>query len=147
MSVKITCYQNFKTKLLKNGVLIIGFDYRNRPVNILNSEVMEELNTIARKEIQNKSVKAIVIVSLKNGSFIAGADINEIYSITAENLDQAENLIIKAHNLFDIIEKSGKPIIAAIEGACFGGGMATHHTPSPVTRTPKSLLHGALLSD
>ena len=79
MSVKITCYQNFKTKLLKNGVLIIGFDYRNRPVNILNSEVMEELNTIARKEIQNKSVKAIVIVSLKNGSFIAGADINEIY--------------------------------------------------------------------
>lgn len=123
MSVKITYYQNFKTKLLKNGVLIIGFDYRDRPVNVLDSEVMEELDRIIRKEIQNKFVAGIVIVSLKNGSFIAGADVNKIYSITEKNLDQAKNLIAKAHNLFSTMEKSEKPFIAAIDGACLGGGM------------------------
>src|SRR3989344_7564665 len=123
MNTKITYLENFKLKLLKNEVLIIGFDCKNQPVNILSGKILQELDTIVRDAIKNDAVKGVVITSLKNNCFIAGADIKEIYSITTETQNTAEALIMRAHELFRLIDTSPKTFVAAIEGVCLGGGM------------------------
>lgn len=114
-------YRNFKTRLLSNRVVLIGFDDQNKPVNILSSSVLEEFASIVEEVLTNKNIKGIVLLSLKKDSFIVGADINEIHAIT--NKESCEDLVRKVYKLFDLIEKSDKTFVAAIEGACLGGGL------------------------
>ncbi|MDP3953852.1 MAG: 3-hydroxyacyl-CoA dehydrogenase NAD-binding domain-containing protein [bacterium] len=112
--------RNFKTRLLDNGILLIGFDHVGRQVNVLSSDVLYELADVATYEVlENEKVKGAVVVSLKD-SFIAGADIEEIASISKK--EECESLVKFAHSLFDAMSYSPKPFVAAIEGACFGGG-------------------------
>lgn len=116
-------YRNFKTKLLSNGVVLIGFDNQNKSVNILNSDILKEFWLIMLEVFEDKKVKAIVLTSLKNNppSFIAGADINEIKNITNEA--ECRAFVERVHKMFHAMEQSEKPIVAAIEGICFGGGL------------------------
>lgn len=116
-------YINFKTKLLENGVVIVGFDNREKPVNILSEKILKEFWLIMLEAFNNRGVKAIVLTSLKNNppSFIAGADINEIKNITDERKCQA--FVGRVHKMFRAMEESEKPIVAAIEGICLGGGL------------------------
>ena len=118
-----SAYRNFKTKLLENGVVIVGFDNQDKPVNILGKEILKEFWLIMLDAFNNKDVKAVVLTSLKNNppSFIAGADINEIKNITNEK--ECRILVEQAHKMFRTMEESEKPIVAAIEGVCLGGGL------------------------
>lgn len=119
----VKTYLNFKTKLLPNGVILIGFDNQNKSVNILSSDILKEFWLIMLEVFEDKEVKAIVLASLKNNppSFIVGADINEIKNMTDET--ECKSFVERAHEMFHAIEQSKKPIVAAIEGICFGGGL------------------------
>ncbi len=119
----IKTYRDFKTRLLENGVIIVGFDNREKPVNILSGSILKEFWLIMLDAFENKKVKAIVLTSLKNNppSFIAGADINDIKNITDEKGCQA--FLERVHKMFHAMEQSEKPIVAAIEGVCLGGGL------------------------
>lgn len=117
----VKIYRNFKTKPLSNGVMLIGFDTQNKPVNILSFSVLEEFNAIIEEVLRDKEIKGAVLFSLKKNSFIVGADINEIRSMTDQ--ESCQKLVSRIHKLFDSIEKSDKTFVAAIEGACLGGGL------------------------
>lgn len=119
----IKTYRNFKIRLLENGVLIVGFDNQEKSVNILSNEILQEFWLIMLDAFEDKKIKAIVLTSLKNNppSFIAGADINEIKKITDEAGCRA--FVSSVHKMFRDMENSKKPIVAAIEGICFGGGL------------------------
>lgn len=116
-------WKNFKTRLGANGVLLVGFDNKEKSVNILNKEVLGEFGAITLLAIKDSSVRAIVIFSLKNSppSFIAGADIGQIKQIISE--DECRKFVRSVHGLFDAMDRSKKPIVAAIEGSCLGGGL------------------------
>jgi 3-hydroxyacyl-CoA dehydrogenase/enoyl-CoA hydratase/3-hydroxybutyryl-CoA epimerase len=66
-----------------------------------------------------------VITSAKPDSFIVGADVRWLASI--ETKEQAEAGVAGAHEVFARLEalstEHGKPVIAAIHGACLGGGL------------------------
>ncbi|OGN07046.1 MAG: hypothetical protein A2750_02515 [Candidatus Yanofskybacteria bacterium RIFCSPHIGHO2_01_FULL_45_42] len=113
--------KHFKTKLLDNGILLLGFDQKDKPVNLLSSDVLEELGLVVKEILVNEKVKGVVPVSLKNSCFIAGADINELKSVTSR--EECEQLVRKALALLASIENSNKPFVAAIEGVCMGGGL------------------------
>ncbi|XP_072490034.1 trifunctional enzyme subunit alpha, mitochondrial isoform X2 [Notamacropus eugenii] len=69
----------------------------------------------------NDTIRSAVIISAKPGCFIAGADINMIASCkTAEEVTQLSQ---DAQQIFEKLEKSPKPIVAAISGTCLGGGL------------------------
>src|SRR5258706_3641139 len=64
--------------------------------------------------------KAVIFASDKPGIFIAGADINELEKI--RDASHGELLSREGHTIFTKIELLGVPTVAAIGGACLGGG-------------------------
>ena len=99
------------------------------PANAFNRQVVEELDAAFDEVTANEEVKAIIITGAGQ-FFIAGADINEIYAVK-DKPEEAKAFIERGKELFNKIEASRKPVIAAINGRfCLGGGtelaMACH---------------------
>lgn len=104
---------------VKEEIAFIELDLPGEKVNKLSSPVMKKLDETL-DELKNSNHKAVIFISKKPKIFIAGADINEIKDIT-EKKDAYE----KAKGGQDIltkIENLPMPVIAAIHGACLGGG-------------------------
>jgi 3-hydroxyacyl-CoA dehydrogenase/enoyl-CoA hydratase/carnithine racemase len=117
-------YKHFKTVVLDGGILLAGFDYFGKPVNVLNVESMSEWQEIVRYAEQSAIIKAVVLVSVKEGNFCAGADLEQMHDAQRQrSFQEMEQLVITAHTLFDKMERSPKPFVAAVEGACLGGGL------------------------
>ena len=110
----------YKTLLaeIENGTFIITI---NRPdkMNALNKEVFKDLDEVIDEIYQNREIKSAVITGAGNKAFIAGADISEFLELDAS---QATELATRGHKLFDKIENSPKPIVAAVNGFALGGG-------------------------
>lgn len=99
------------------------------PANAMNNQVMAELEAALDAALADEQVKVIIITGAGQ-FFVAGADINEINEVK-DDPQAAAALIEKGQNLFLKIERSPKPVIAAINGRfALGGGnelaMACH---------------------
>jgi enoyl-CoA hydratase len=102
----------------------------NRPdkLNALNKTVIAELSAAIDEVHNNAAIKSAVITGAGPKAFVAGADISEFLSLDAEG---GAALAQKGQSLvFNKIENSPKPIIAAVNGFALGGGcelaMACH---------------------
>ena len=84
------------------------------PVNSLGAATRRELTDAINAAVDDPAVSAIVITG-RNGLFSAGADIKEF---NTPDMFAAPTL----HNVIIAIESSPKPVVAAIEGTCLGGG-------------------------
>jgi enoyl-CoA hydratase len=117
-------YRNLLTDL-QNGILTITI---NRPdkLNALNQGVMDELNEVINEVQQNKEIKSAIITGSGSKAFIAGADISEFTAAGVEGMALSK----KGQDIFMKIERSTKPVIAAVNGFALGGGcelaMACH---------------------
>src|SRR5258708_37007442 len=111
---------------LENNILTVTI---NRPdkLNALNKTVFDELNSVLDEVYSNPAIRSVIITGMGTKAFVAGADISEFSSLTK---DQAEALSKKGQDIFFRIERSPKPIIAAVNGFALGGGcelaMACH---------------------
>lgn len=103
----------------KGSIAIVEFDLIGEKVNKLSTPVMARLSEVV-KELANSAYKAVVLTSKKPKIFVAGADIDEIKKIT----DPADcrKILERAHEIFNALEDLPMPTIAAIHGACLGGG-------------------------
>ena len=92
----------------------------NRPeaLNALNSEVLDELNKTV-DGIDTDTVRAVVLTGAGEKSFVAGADIGEMSTLTKA---EGEAFGKKGNDVFRKIETSPVPFIAAINGFALGGG-------------------------
>ena len=107
-------------KLVPKGeIAYMEWDLIGEKVNKLSSPVMARLKELV-EELKASSYKAVILVSKKDNIFIAGADIDEIKKLTSR-----QDFIDKlgpAHEIFNALEDLPMPVIAAIHGACLGGG-------------------------
>jgi enoyl-CoA hydratase/carnithine racemase len=99
------------------------------PANAFNKQVLTELETAFDEVTADDQVK-VIIITAAGQFFVAGADINEIFAVK-DNPDEAKAFIRQGQELFEKIEASKKPVIAAINGrVALGGGnelaMACH---------------------
>ncbi len=116
-------FKHFKTAVVDEGILLAGFDYFGKAVNVLNVESMSEWQEIVQFAEQSAAVKGVVLVSVKEGNFCAGADLEQMHDAQRRrSFQEMEQLVITAHRLFDAMGRSPKPFVAAVEGACLGGG-------------------------
>lgn len=103
----------------KGDYAYIIFDLVGEKVNKLSSPVMARLKDVVKEAAQSKA-KACFIKSGKPNIFMAGADIEEIKSITTK--DGFRESISQAHEIINALEDLPMPTIALIHGACAGGG-------------------------
>ena len=117
-------FTHFKTAVLSDGILLAGFDYSGKSVNVLNVESMSEWQEIVQLAEQSATIKGVVLTSMKEGNFCAGADLEQMHDAQRRrSFDKMEQLVLSAHKLLDAMERSPKPFVAAVEGACLGGGL------------------------
>lgn len=98
-------------------------DREGETMNALGRRPTEELEKIvsAVESAEAGEIKGLVLISAKDTSFIAGADINEFDSYDTE--DKIKDAVTQTLALFDRIEKLPVPVVAAIHGYCLGGGL------------------------
>lgn len=111
----------FSYEIQKDGIAVLTFDLPGEKVNKLATPVMNELDSLLDRLAADRNIKALVIRSGKEGNFIAGADIAEIRNITDPALGR--ELARKGQAVFLKLEKLPFPTVAAIHGACLGGGL------------------------
>ena len=105
---------------IENRVGIITI-CRKKQLNALNQNVLNQLSIALIALIENKEVRALIITGDGDKSFVAGADIKEFQNFNSE---EGKKLAQKGQEqVFDKIENSPKPIIAAINGYALGGGL------------------------
>jgi cyclohexa-1,5-dienecarbonyl-CoA hydratase len=88
---------------------------RNPPLNVIDISMMEELAQIL-SEIESRSEVAVVILRGAGKAFSAGVDIG------AHTPDKVEEMLTKFHGLIRSLVATRKITIAAVRGACLGGG-------------------------
>ncbi|MGC8786760.1 MAG: enoyl-CoA hydratase-related protein, partial [Anaerolineae bacterium] len=96
------------------------------PANAFNEQTVNDLASAFEEVYNNPEVKAIIITGAGQFAFVAGADINEIKAqidLARAGQPVKRDLIVKGQQLFNRIEQSTKPVIAAINAVCLGGGM------------------------
>lgn len=96
----------------------------NRPkaLNALNSAVLDDLSEafdLAQKDADEDKVRCLILTGAGEKSFVAGADIGEMSTLTKE---QGEAFGKKGNDLFLRIESFPIPVIAAVNGFALGGG-------------------------
>ncbi|HEY3197649.1 MAG TPA: enoyl-CoA hydratase [Nitrospirales bacterium] len=90
------------------------------PVNALTPELLGELESSFDSLAKNSSVK-VVIVTGTGRFFIAGADIQVLAAIPSSR--EAKEMALQGQAIFTKIEQFEKPVIAALNGTCLGGGL------------------------
>ncbi|MDH5639255.1 MAG: 3-hydroxyacyl-CoA dehydrogenase NAD-binding domain-containing protein [Nitrospinota bacterium] len=113
-------YKHWKVETDEGKIVWLGLDVEGSSVNILSSAVMEELRE-AISEIEKSPPAGLILHSLKENGFIAGADVREFTKISSE--EEAFEVVRKAQSLFDHIESLPFPTVAMIHGFCLGGGL------------------------
>lgn len=100
---------------------------RPRVLNALNRTTLEELQVAIAELRENESVLALIVTGDGDRSFVAGADIEELSNL---NPIQAREFSTFGQSIFTSLERFPKPVVAAINGFCLGGGcelaMACH---------------------
>ncbi len=104
-------------------VAVVTIDVPDSKVNTLGLRSMNELNEIIDQVAASKGLKGLVITSGKKDNFIAGADVNEIRRLQSDSQLEAYKASEMGKELFLKIEQLPLNTVAAINGACLGGGM------------------------
>ncbi len=118
-------YENILTSI-EDGIMTITI---NRPdkLNALNKGTFTDIKSAVTEVRENAEIKSAIITGAGAKAFVAGADISEFSGLTVES---GSALAARGQRIFDLIEKSPKPIIAAVNGFALGGGcelsMACH---------------------
>lgn len=102
----------------ENGIGIVTIN-RPKALNALNAATICELEQMFDELAKDDAVKVVILTGGGEKSFVAGADISEMQSMSAlEGRSWAKS----AQAVFNKIENLPKPVIAAVNGFALGGG-------------------------
>lgn len=136
-------------KIENNHLAIVTL---NRPdaANALSKKMLEELNKVIQQINDNKSIYCTIIIGAKTKAFCAGADLKERKGMSEEEVIKTVSYIGET---VSNVEKLNMPVIAALNGAAFGGGLelalacdiryAAEHAVVGLTETSLAIIPGA----
>lgn len=117
----MTDSRNALSMVVEDGIAIVTFDMPDSPVNTLNSRLTDEFSALFDRLDNDDGIVAAVLLSGKPDVWIAGADITELAVLTSAA--QAEALSRAGQRMLDRLAALRLPVVAAIHGACLGGGL------------------------
>lgn len=106
-------------RLEKKGNVAIATIDRPKALNALNSEVLNDLNTLVDEVNADEEIRVLILTGSGEKSFVAGADIGEMSNLTKA---EGEAFGKKGNDVFRRIETLPIPVIAAVNGYALGGG-------------------------
>ncbi|XP_059501667.1 trifunctional enzyme subunit alpha, mitochondrial-like isoform X2 [Stegostoma tigrinum] len=106
---------------ITGDVAVVRFNTPDSKVNTLSKKLQSEFTEVMNEVWANDGVRSAVLISSKPGCFIAGADINMIEE--CKSVEEVTRLSQEGQKMFQKIEESNKPVVAAINGSCLGGGL------------------------
>lgn len=92
---------------------------RPQRLNALDASTLDEIRQAVLDFQQDESIRCVIVTGAGDKAFVAGADINELASDTPEG---ARLRALRGQHVFDLVERLGKPVIAAVNGFALGGG-------------------------
>ena len=111
------------TTRTNDSIARLELNLPGEPVNKISRTVRKELEAVLDSLSSASDIRAVVLISGKPESFIAGADIDEFVAL--ETREEALALVERGQELINRMENLGKPVLAAIHGGCLGGGLET----------------------
>ncbi len=122
---KIHMYNNLLLQKT-DGILTITIN-RESKLNALTIETIKEIKQAIAAAQTDAEVSGIILTGAGSKAFVAGADISEFAHF---DVNQGTEMSAHGHAVFNAIEHSTKPVVAAINGFALGGGcelaMACH---------------------
>lgn len=112
-----TAYKTLQIEM-KDGVAVFTMD--NPPVNQLSQHLVMELVEAFSEAHGDQEIKAIVLTGTGK-NFLAGADITQIKGVKTK--DELLPKLEENNQFLNTIETGPKPVVAAINGNCLGGGL------------------------
>jgi 3-hydroxyacyl-CoA dehydrogenase / enoyl-CoA hydratase / 3-hydroxybutyryl-CoA epimerase len=111
-----------------DGIATATMDSPGRSMNVLNDDLALPFAALIERFASDASIKGLVIASGKK-DFLAGADVDRLRAL--ETAQQAFDESMQFKKFLRQMELAGKPVVAAINGKCLGGGLeialACHH--------------------
>ena len=119
-------YNTIMVEANDHGIATVTIN-RPKKLNALNNEVLDELDQAFEAIQADENIAAVIVTGAGEKAFVAGADIKELRALDGESAKETSQ---KGQRIFQRIEDSRKPVIAAVNGYALGGGaelaMACH---------------------
>ena len=124
---------NFRFETDADGIALVTWDMPGRSMNVINREVVDEMGKIVDKIATDAAIKGAVVTSGKDG-FAGGADLTMLKTsgdefarrAKADGREAAMRAFVDGVRQLSLtfrrLETCGKPVAAAINGVCMGGG-------------------------
>jgi len=108
---------------VEDDILVVTIDKPGDTVNTLGLSMIGEFEGVFLRVNDDTLIKGMVLISGKPDTFIAGAEIDQFLEFrTAADAERVSRL---GQELLNRLEKLRVPTVAAIHGACLGGGLET----------------------
>ncbi len=102
------------------GIITVTIDQADRQMNVIGDGFTDTFAVMTDSFINDESAKGLILTSGKE-TFVVGADIDQLANI--KTAEQAFELVEDLKASLRKLEKSGKPVVAAMTGTALGGGL------------------------
>lgn len=111
----------FSLHIRLDNVAVVTIDVPGEKMNTLKASFGPEVHAIIKQVRDNSALQGLVFISGKPDNFVAGADINMIAG--CKTAEEAQGLARQGQQIMAEIAALPIPVVAAIHGACLGGGL------------------------
>src|SRR3954466_3190466 len=104
----------------QDGICLLTFDRPESGANIFDAPTMDNLREHVDAIEKDASIKGVIVISAKKSIFIAGADLKTL--LKQAQTGEMRGFIAAGQKVFNRLAALKVPSVAAIHGACAGGG-------------------------
>jgi 3-hydroxyacyl-CoA dehydrogenase / enoyl-CoA hydratase / 3-hydroxybutyryl-CoA epimerase len=106
---------------VEDSIAVVTIDLPGELINKFTPSIRDEFESLIERLETDTGIRGAVLISGKPDTFIAGADLEELVELSTSQ--EAEELSRTGQMLLESLAKLRIPVVAAIHGACLGGGL------------------------